>query len=922
MKHILFLLLFLPVLAYAQFPANPNKIRLGNQTTADGLVVRTAAAPSWTPSSINNAWLAFDTVAAVFYYYDAGTWNIFSSGGGIDSTQANNGLALSGDTVQLGGTLTKNTEVDINGKTMRFRDAAGYPDLFMNGTYGLFGSDANTYLDIGSVAGRARIVASTTAQLTSAANTDVSATDTVTITGQRIRLNAVDTRIQQVSKSNTLNRVMMIDSITEQIYYRDVSSIAGGGGGSGTVTSITAGVGLTGGTITTSGTIAADTSGMLVSKSFLTNQGYTTNVGTVTGTGTTNTLAKWTSSTALGNSLITDDGARVTSGGTAAFRLPNGTTAQRPGTPLAGDTRYSTTNGTLEYYGASAWEVPVRGASATGLGTPYYMPIHDANGRVASAPDYYYLSGLFGTGAYSNGRFAIDPIAGQTRIARIGQLEIVTDGSAAWTGQGFSIAGANRAFVHITSKSNSVDAYTWQVGSASANASTYNRASGTMNLHQFIGGQNGPSGSTAAYSNLRILSYVNGESTSPFRALYIQKDGSSTGTQEYRAIDAPEGIVAIGGSVAVGSSTTPAQTFHVTGTARITGSDGTGTHIMLRDADGDISNATLGSGLSLTSGTLAATGVADNLYTANGTLTGARTVTLGSNALTFSGTSGAPSGVNFGMTPSTNTIALQSTDGSLNNATITVTPARTQMVTINTTGGTAATLEVFADSVKISPTPISLNDALSFLVGINTTTGRLHRVTKSTIAGMADPGSNGILARTAANTTTARTITAGSGIAVTNGDGVSGNPTISRTYSLTHITISGGSTFFGTTPERPDNDTPGTQTSTAIGSDFGVSGSTLDYTGPGGALLRVEGSVSFSVADDGDYYLSIFKEGTEIAATSTRISCVAGNYYTVALPATTTTGATNDTFDVRIAATTGTSTTTMHRYGFIIERVY
>jgi hypothetical protein len=45
----------------------------------------------------------------------------------------------------------------------------------------------------------------------------------VTITGQRIRLNAADTRIQQVSKSNALNRVMMIDSITEQIYYRDVS---------------------------------------------------------------------------------------------------------------------------------------------------------------------------------------------------------------------------------------------------------------------------------------------------------------------------------------------------------------------------------------------------------------------------------------------------------------------------------------------------------------------------------------------------------------------------------------------------------------------------------------------------------------------------------------------------------------------------
>jgi len=51
-------------------------------------------------------------------------------------------------------------------------------------------------------------------------------------------------------------------------------------------------------------------------------------------------------------------------------------------------------------------------------------------------------------------------------------------------------------------------------------------------------------------------------------------------------------------------------------------------------------------------------------------------------------------------------------------------------------------------------------------------------------SGLGDPGANGMVARTALNTTTARTITAGTGIVVTNGDGVSGNPTVAVTTAL------------------------------------------------------------------------------------------------------------------------------------------
>lgn len=50
----------------------------------------------------------------------------------------------------------------------------------------------------------------------------------------------------------------------------------------------------------------------------------------------------------------------------------------------------------------------------------------------------------------------------------------------------------------------------------------------------------------------------------------------------------------------------------------------------------------------------------------------------------------------------------------------------------------------------------------------------------SDTSGLADPGANGVVVRTALNTTTARTITGTTNqVSVSNGDGVSGNPTLS-----------------------------------------------------------------------------------------------------------------------------------------------
>lgn len=71
----------------------------------------------------------------------------------------------------------------------------------------------------------------------------------------------------------------------------------------------------------------------------------------------------------------------------------------------------------------------------------------------------------------------------------------------------------------------------------------------------------------------------------------------------------------LAGNTGIGSgSDTPAQTLHVQGTARITGSDGTATTVVGRDGDGDISALAL-SGLTISAGTLTVTADGDGSAT-------------------------------------------------------------------------------------------------------------------------------------------------------------------------------------------------------------------------------------------------------------------------------------------------------------------
>lgn len=99
----------------------------------------------------------------------------------------------------------------------------------------------------------------------------------------------------------------------------------------------------------------------------------------------------------------------------------------------------------------------------------------------------------------------------------------------------------------------------------------------------------------------------------------------------------------------------------------------------------------------------------------------------------------------------------------------------TPLVSVTALG--TGTLTVNTVSLAITPPLDSSNTQLA--------TTAFAKAAASQAAGTAlqDPGSNGMLARTASTTTAARTITSSTGITTTNGDGVAGNPTLALQYA-------------------------------------------------------------------------------------------------------------------------------------------
>lgn len=144
------------------------------------------------------------------------------------------------------------------------------------------------------------------------------------------------------------------------------------------------------------------------------------------------------------------------------------------------------------------------------------------------------------------------------------------------------------------------------------------------------------------------------------------------------------------------------------------------------------------------------------------------------------------------------------------------------------------------DTVEEEGTPLTQRTTLNF-VGAGITAAddagnsRTNVTLDATLNALAGYNTNGLLTQTAADTFTGRTITAGTGISVADGDGVAGNPTISNTGALTSFTtiaVSGQSNVVA--DSATDTLTLVAGTNVTITTDATTDSITINSSGSGG----------------------------------------------------------------------------------------
>jgi hypothetical protein len=135
------------------------------------------------------------------------------------------GLSFSSGTLNgafLPLTLTGATEVNTAGQTLRIRDAAGYPDVFMNSNYWTAASDVNTFIDVGSTSGQMQLNSAGRTIIAAAGNAELQA-------AVELRLDADSIMVEATLPVNTnATHVLVRDVSTQRLEEKALSSFGNG----------------------------------------------------------------------------------------------------------------------------------------------------------------------------------------------------------------------------------------------------------------------------------------------------------------------------------------------------------------------------------------------------------------------------------------------------------------------------------------------------------------------------------------------------------------------------------------------------------------------------------------------------------------------------------------------------------------------
>lgn len=508
-----------------------------------------------------------------YYYFDGALWQKFTNGNGMT---ASNGLTLTGNDVQLGGTLIKNTTVAQNTNTMAFTSTATAGTSHFTVDNDTFNVDAfNNRVGIG-----------TNAPLT-----------TLQVLGTETRIGGPSTQSGTISDPMLrIHSNANTDGKGGKIYFNEDNT------GYGYYIQHNSNFGPTWGEdALLFGAYGAASHGLTPQ-----HPGLSINRWQNIGIGTNWAITKLHIDSAEDNNVgATPTAAQILNDVvvTTAGSLGLGTISPAQRLHVEGNARITGSTGT---------PTTITGRNATGdignialgagltlssgtlsaIGGPGGVNLYSSDGTLAG--------NRLVTQGSNTLNFDGKVIVGSATTANTNQFHIFSGATASdmssMFGKGLAITTNSSSRIYLENTASTAGQRVFQI----------KNESGLFSINPLTDDASATLPGAIANAAIGVVNsgYVGIGNSWPVTRLHI--DGGADNSQNSAPSAAQtlnDVVVTNTGNLGVGTIT-PAAKLHVEGTARITGSTSTATAVMGRDTNGDISNITVGTGLALSAGTL------------------------------------------------------------------------------------------------------------------------------------------------------------------------------------------------------------------------------------------------------------------------------------------------------------------------------